>query len=361
MSFALNLFRQVATEQSGNFFISSASVLAAMAIATAGANGETESELDQVLELNGDYQSKHRSLGELMRALSSGNLTMANRLWVNDQYQLKPEFCNFVAETYNTSVATLDVTDPDNEAARINRWCEKNTNGKIKDIADPATINEMLLATLVNAIAYKGSWTSKFDKKMTRDDSWFCSDGTEITAPRMNQTLECRVKVWDKATTAIALELDGDVAMVLIKPYNENISLESVVESLTEEKIVSVLDAYENEVVVSLVKWKFEGKYDLIPTMEGLGAHSAFVEGVADFDRMTNESIYISGITHKTFISVDEEGAEMAAATKVDFGLESAYMPFVFETNRPFVYFAVDRKTKTILFSGRVSNPNQES
>lgn len=358
MSFAMNLFRQVAKENPGNFFISSASVLSALAIATAAANGETETQMDQVLDLVGPYEDKHLTMGAQLSSLRSDKLALANRLWVNDKFTLKGDFANFVGDAYQTKIGDVDVSDPENEAERINRWCEKSTNGKIKDVVSADSVNDDLYAILINAIAYQGSWVKKFEAKRTVPFNWTLESGETVEVPVMQQTLDC--PYWRRdGMHAIALDLEGDVAMVLVMPEDgSEVTLDQIVETLPEGYLSDILNSYQDEVIVGLAKWEFEGTYDLIPTCQELGIRDAFEEGLANFSRMAKESIYISAILHKTSVKVNEEGAEMSAVTKVSFGLESCMaQPKTFITTEPFVFFAVDKKSGTTLFSGRVSDP----
>lgn len=357
MSFALNLFRQVASEESGNFFISSASVLSAMALATAAARGNTEAELSTVLDLTGSYEEKHAKLGSVCQLLQTDQLSLANRIFVNDQFDLENEYARFVKDVYDVKVSGIDVSEPEAEAARVSTWVEKKTNGKIKDIVKPDLVNTDLFAFLVNAIAYKGQWLDKFNKAHTYDDSWTLpNDGGTVQVPRMNKTFDKIPYARGENFHSVALDLEGDVAMVVILP-TEGHTLDEVIASLSESDVTKVPSAYKREVVVSLAKWQYEGEYGMVDTFKELGVHDAFDGRVADFSRMTDQGVFISDIIHKTFIKVDEEGAEMAAATIVVAMIECVSMPTMFLTDQPFVYFAVDKNTKTILFSGRCSDP----
>jgi serpin B len=64
---------------------------------------------------------------------------------------------------------------------------------------------------------------------------------------------------------------------------------------------------------------------------------------------------WISSVTHKAFVDVNEEGTEAAAATAVVLG-DSKFPP-AFYADRPFLFFIRDVKHGTILFMGRVMKP----
>jgi serpin B len=70
--------------------------------------------------------------------------------------------------------------------------------------------------------------------------------------------------------------------------------------------------------------------------------------------------LFLQDVLHRTFIEVNEEGAEAAAATKVEVGITS--MPievkeFMFVADRPFAYAIADKETGMVLFLGVMGDP----
>jgi serpin B len=70
--------------------------------------------------------------------------------------------------------------------------------------------------------------------------------------------------------------------------------------------------------------------------------------------------LFISDVVHKAFVAVDEAGTEAAAATAVIMA-EMAAAPMedvvTMKLDRPFLFMIRDDDTGTILFAGRVLNP----
>ncbi len=89
----------------------------------------------------------------------------------------------------------------------------------------------------------------------------------------------------------------------------------------------------------------------------------AFDEARADFTRMVEpagDNVFIHEVKHKTFIEVNEEGTEAAAATSVAMVATTSAepeSPFEMIVDRPFFLAIVDGKTGLVLFMGSIVNP----
>jgi serpin B len=73
------------------------------------------------------------------------------------------------------------------------------------------------------------------------------------------------------------------------------------------------------------------------------------------------EALYIARVVQKTFVAVDEEGTEAAAATagvmRVVASMDYKPKPFRFTADRPFLFAIEDVRSGTILFLGEVQDP----
>ena len=80
---------------------------------------------------------------------------------------------------------------------------------------------------------------------------------------------------------------------------------------------------------------------------------------LADFSGMNGTGdLCIQDVIHQAFVEVNEEGTEAAAATGVVVGITSATIRTpVFRADHPFIFIIQENTTGSILFMGRVSNP----
>lgn len=82
----------------------------------------------------------------------------------------------------------------------------------------------------------------------------------------------------------------------------------------------------------------------------------------ADFSNMNGRrDIFLDKIFHKTFIKVDEKGTEAAAVTVIGgtrtTSIEPEIETKIFKGDHPFVYLIRDQMTGTILFIGKMLDP----
>jgi serpin B len=101
-------------------------------------------------------------------------------------------------------------------------------------------------------------------------------------------------------------------------------------------------------------------QFSLASVLRSMGMTDAFSRS-ADFSGMSGRrDLYISAVIHQAYVDVNEEGTEAAAATAVTMKLLSA-IPAptpVFKADHPFVFVIRDNNSGSILFIGRVMNPN---
>jgi len=153
---------------------------------------------------------------------------------------------------------------------------------------------------------------------------------------------------------------DGRMSMYIFLPYPES-DLNTFLDSLNTENWESwVSQLREQEVFLSMPKFKLEYEKTLNNSLPSLGMGIAFAPGLADFSQMADlealgKNLYIGEVLHKAVVEVNEEGTEAAAVTSV--GIRATSAPPAFMANRPFFFAIRDNETKTVLFMGTVVDP----
>jgi serpin B len=80
------------------------------------------------------------------------------------------------------------------------------------------------------------------------------------------------------------------------------------------------------------------------------------VEG--DYPALGGDGLLISQVVQKTFLEVDEEGTEAAAATGVGVGVSGREPKQVVSFDRPFFFVLTDTETRSPVFIAAVHDPS---
>ncbi len=361
--FGFKLFREIVRqEQNKNVFVSPLSVSMALGMTYNGANGSTEAAMRQTLEFGDmtleEINSSYKSLIELLSQLDPQvRFQLANSIWYRQEYTFEPEFINLNQTYFNAAVRGLDFNDPG--AARIiNGWVEQNTNGKIKQIVDNPIAPDLVMF-LINAIYFKGIWTYQFDPQQTKDDWFTLADGSKKSCKMMN--LKGDLPYFANARfQAVDLPYgDADFSMMILLPGPQT-PIDALAADLQPENWQLWTKSFTKQTGnLSLPKFTLEYDLTLNEALKALGMAIAFSPEQADFTKMRRiRDLYISKVKHKTFVDVNEEGTEAAAVTSVEIGLESADGGFSMRVNRPFIFVIRENHSGTILFMGKIVEPN---
>ena len=349
-NFALNAGK-ILSQTNSQFFFSPFSIISAFSMAYAGAYGETSKEITEKLGLTPEI---HKELGEFVNEIQkSGQILSANRIWLAEDLNINENYKNDLFLYYHSDAKKLDFAKK-TEASRktINEWVSKKTNGKINDLL--AKLEPITRMIITNAVYFNAEWVNAFDKKSTDTEKFY--DGEKISkVPMMKQHEEFYYAEID-GNKIIKLPYKGrNFSMVVILPAKENNSLIDNLDNNLLNQWLNMLMRYEVDLWIP--KFKVEKSYELKSLFESLGVKLAFSD-FAEFPGITkSEDLKIDSVIHKTFIDVDEEKTEAAAATALIMVRTTAVPHQVlrseFHADRPFIYFIVDDYSDTILFMGR--------
>lgn len=361
--FALDFYRQLAGGSEENLFCSPYSVSTALAMTYAGARGNTAAEMAQTLQFPLPAEEFHCAMQGLIHQINDPSregysLRVANRLWGQEEYPFLPAFLGTVAENYGAGLEQLDfIHEPEPSRLVINQWVEDQTNNKIKDLLPPGSVSPDTRLVLTNAIYFLGNWQYQFDPELTSDAPFYTAPGESITLPMMHQEQDLRYAKYDGIRVLEFPYNNEELSLVALLP-DEIEGLSALEESLTLESLDTYLDGLsETSVSVHLPKFQMTCDLSLRDTLMAMGMTDAFT-GAADFSGMDGtRSLFISKVIHKALIQLDEEGTEAAAATAVVMEYTSADPMPEFRADHPFLFLIRDNITESILFVGRVIEP----
>jgi serpin B len=366
-TFAFDLYQQL-KEKDGNLFYSPYSISAALAMTYAGARGETEKEIANTLHFALSQDKLHPAFNSLALALASRGqeteepgkrgfvLKNVNAIWGQQNYKFQSAFLDVLAENYGAGMRTLDFArEPEKSRLTINDWVSEQTADKIQDLLPAGSIDPSVFLVLTNAIYFKANWFHMFDEEKTVNGQFSLLDGSKVTVPMMHQTDYFDYAEGDGYQAIELLYRTRELSMIILLPEEGNFQkFENSLQYLQLKEIVDNLEY--RQVILSMPKFNFDSEFDLTQTLSEMGMPIAF-SGGADFSGITAGGGFISGVYHNAFIAVDEKGTEAGAATAVAIAKGAVGGPVEFIVNRPFIFLIRDIKTGTILFIGRVLNP----
>jgi len=371
-AFAFDLYRKLVTEKGRageNLFFSPYGISTALAMAYAGARGDTEAQMARVLHFGPNRKPFHGAMGRLVRGPNVLNkkegcqVSVANALWAQKDYEFLRSFSDLVANSYQAGLNTVDFAG-ETEAARktINRWVERRTQKKIKELFARGVLSTATRLVLTNAVYFKGDWDSPFDEEFTEQAPFALLDGETVEVPMMSHMDQFR---YTEGVGFQALELpyEGrDLSMVILLPREAD-GLAAFEQKLAPKALSTWLDKMRTrDVEVFLPRFTMTSGFMLKKTLSAMGMPDAFTEGAADLSGMDGtRGLFLSAVVHKAFVDVNETGTEAAAATGVSVDSEcappEAEPPVVFRADHPFVLLIRGRRSGSILFLGRVTDP----
>ena len=358
-----------------NLICSPLSLQYALAMTANGASGDT---LQEIIDFLGYGEEGIDALNEYSKILLEQlpavdldvNLKVTDALLVNDKFPLLPSFKKTVEENYYAAVDNMDFSDPDQIAARINKWAKTNTNGFIDKVIEPSEISDDAVAYIMNALYFKAKWAGSkyepmFREEGTRSEDFHLKNGKTVNAKMMRNTRYHKYAEMDGYKVLVLPYANGKFNMYVLLP-DEN-DIEEMIEKLqtTSWSDIRANLKQDAEVHVKLPKFNIENKYNLNEALEALGVRKAFEEGSAEFDRMFENKdgyyYWISKVIQKSRIAVSEWGTEAGSGTVVerDGEMDAGPSPkqVYFYADHPFVFVIGEETSGTILFEGVVMQP----
>jgi serine protease inhibitor len=364
-AFALDLYGKLSTAE-GNLFLSPYSISMALAMTSGGARGQTLAQMEKTLRFPGQDQL-HPAMAALRKQINAPGergyqLNTANALWGRKGHPFATDYLALVTRYYGAGFQRVDfASNPEKARQTINRWVEKETKDRIKDLLKKGMIDSDTTLVLTNAIYFKGDWATQFKKDRTRK-GLFSTPKEKVMVPFMNQTEKFGYRE-TPALQILEMPYKGkDLAMVVLLPRRAD-GLAALEKDLSPAKLETWMGKLPGRKVrVSFPRFKMTREFSLKKELSELGMPLAF-SASADFSGMSEEdrSLYISAVVHKAFVAVDEKGTEAAAATGVAIKPTSAEILPNFRADHPFLFLIRDRRSDSILFLGRVVHPDTQA
>lgn len=384
-AFGFALHRRL--QEGGNVLTSPLGLAAALAALLPGARGQTADEIRGLLGLDVVRDAGAGGVGRLWAELASRSvpdyvtdpeapegyrveerevfrLGLATGLFVDESYPLHAAYGDTLRDEFEAEVSPVSFADADGATALINGWVAERTGGRIKDLLSPGALAGPARMVLANAVYFLAEWRALFDEALTRPAPFHAERNGEtvtIDVPTMHN--EADYAYWsDDALGLEALSLDymTGASMLVILPGDGGLA--AAEEALNPALLTRVdTEARKRPVTLQMPRFSFRTTLSLGDVLRGLGLHSLFDPDAADFSGISPraEGLAVGDLLHQSWIRVDEQGTEAAAASAMDLLGEAIEEepPIAFVVDRPFLFLIRDHVSKAVLFQGRVADP----
>ncbi|KAF1657068.1 Ovalbumin, partial [Aptenodytes patagonicus] len=376
--FCFDIFNELKVQHvNENIFYSPLSIISALSMVYLGARENTKAQIDKVVHFDkitgfgetiesqcSTSVSVHTSLKDTFTQITKPSdnysLSFASRLYAEETYPILPEYSQCVKELYKGGLETISFqTAADQARELINSWVESQTNGMIKNILQPGSVDPQTELVLVNAIYFKGTWEKAFKDKDTQAVPFRVTEQESKPVQMMYQIGSYKVAVIASEKMKI-LELpyaSRELSMLVLLPDDVS-GLEQLETAITFEKLMEWTSSNmmeERKVKVYLPRMKIEEKYNLTSVLMALGMTDLFSPSANLSGISSAESLKMSEAVHEAFVEIYEAGSEVVGSTGA--GMEVTSVSEEFTADHPFLFLIKCNPTNSILFFGRCFSP----
>ncbi|NWZ28403.1 OVAL protein, partial [Asarcornis scutulata] len=371
--FCFDVFRELKVQHvNENIFYSPLSIISALAMVYLGARDNTRAQIDKVrlqlrmktfVLLNGAIAVNYMIidiLTQITKPSDNFSLSFASRLYAEETYAILPEYLQCVKELYKGGLESISFqTAADQARELINSWVESQTNGIIKNILQPSSVDSQTTMVLVNAIYFKGMWEKAFKDEDTQAMPFRMTEQESKPVQMMYQVGSFKVAMVTSEKMKI-LELpfaSGMMSMWVLLP--DEVSglqqLESTIsfEKLTEWTSSTMME--ERRMKVYLPRMKMEEKYNLTSVFMALGMTDLFSSSANMSGISSTVSLKMSEAVHAACVEIFEAGRDVVGSAEA--GMDVTSVSEEFRADHPFLFFIKHNPTNSILFFGRWISP----
>lgn len=343
----------------GNYSVSPVSAAMCLALSANSVDDAATANIAKVLGYN-DLTTLNSTVGKLMEFLpceeNGAIMSLANSVWVHNEHSVDGVYINLMNDLFKSDVTSVDMAAPETPSI-INGWVSRKTNGRINDIV--SDLNSQYVALMVNALYFAGEWDDKFDKSLTKEEVFNGTNGKPSVL--MMHKKEIKAVEHTPNFDIVQLDFKGCTSMFFALP-KEGVDITDPSFRLTPDDMPGFLEPTENHygefmnVDLSLPRFDTGSSSDLNKAMAALGINC---DNTTLSKMGINEQVVLN-IRQKTSTTVDEEGTVAAAATFNGWcssnGQVIEYKDIVLNFNRPFMYYIMNTRTRSILMAGRICN-----
>ena len=358
-----------------NAVLSPYSIYAVLAMADAGAKGDTAAQLAAALGGTAATQAGNVTAVDaaVTAALAAGKppagapagsnearpvtVDVANSVWLSPSLPVQPTYLDALAKGFGVGMFQTDyAADPDAARKAINAWVAEHTNQLIPALIGQGVITKDTVMTLVNALYLSAPWDREFDKVPAVP--FTTAAGAKVTVPGMNVTSSMSTAAGAGWTSVTIPYRGSGLAMTLVIP--DAGAFARIRGQLPKVLAAATAAGTPGPVDLTVPPFKSSAHLSLKGAMQALGVKDLF-DSSADLSGIAGKpgDLLAGDLIHQAVITVDDQGTEAAAATALTMVATGAIGGDIqkIDVDRPFLYSIHDTTTGAPLFLGQVTDP----
>lgn len=339
--------------------MSPVNIYTCMSLVAGTAGGTTQKELTDALGASDeeDLRAKTKAvIGSFYKDTEFIKILPGNSIWLDNGFDTKQECIDKLKSDYGAYIGKGSFTDGE-YLSEMKKWLSEKTGGLLdEDINIEVGENDraMLLSTLYMSARWENEFYYDTSDKTLFNDTASCT--------YMKCTEDGCVYTGEDFTAYKKDLLNYQGAMWLFLP-NEDKTVYDVINGRPVEYIFSKQKKAKTNLEVHLTVPKFDVKSNksINEALQACGITDIFKYGSAsDFSPLSDEPLFISGVSHGARVKADNEGMEAAAYTGVTYAAECADPAeepekYYFNVYRTFLFIITD-SNNVPLFAGTVDD-----
>ncbi|NXF70861.1 OVAL protein, partial [Sclerurus mexicanus] len=378
--FSCDIFKELRIQHAReNIIYSPVTIISALSMVYLGARDNTKAQIEKAVHFDkipgfgestesqcGTSLTIHTSLKDVFTQITKPSdnysVSIASRLYAEEKYPIVPEYSQCIKELYKGGLESISFQTAAEQARElINSWVESQTNGMIKSILQPSSVNPQTDMVLVNAIYFKGLWEKAFKDEGTQTVPFRITEQESKPVQMMFQTSSFKVAEIPSEKIRI-LELpyaSGQLSLWVLLP-DEISGLEQLETAITFENLkewTSSTKMEEKKIKVYLPRMKIEEKYNLTSVLTSLGITDLFSSSASLSGISSAEGLKVSSAFHEAFVEIYESGSKEAGSTSTGAGVDDTSVSEEFRADHPFLFLIKHNPSNSIFFFGRCFSP----
>ena len=283
---------------------------------------------------------------------------MANSLWLDNTIDYNKDTLRKIADYYFASTFSGEMGSEDYNKS-FQKWLSEQTSGLLDEYVSNEEFNSETVFAIASTMLFSAKWDNEFRKSENTESVFHGAQGDKETV-FMNEETKGLYYYCDGFSAIQKYFTTYNGSMWFILP-DEDTDISSLMKNDKLNKLISGIDSTDSAFIninFSVPKFDIDSKTDLSESLQKLGVTDVFDSEKSDFSPIMNsKGAFLSSASHSARITIDEEGCQAAAFTKL--ATSGDAMPpeeeVDFVLDRPFIVL-IQSQGKLPLFIGVVNN-----